>query len=745
MRWTTRRAGTWAAGTALAVGASLVMAVPPAVAATDTQILLLGFNDYHGRLESPGKVDGKAAGGAAQLAGALTKLQSEFAAANPTGGSVVVSAGDNIGASPFISAVQKDEPTLAALNAMNVAVSAVGNHEFDRGFADLTDRVTKSAAFPYLGANVYKDGKPALQEYAVKTIAGVRMGFIGAVTKQTASLVSPGGIQGVDFRDPVVETNRVAAQLTDGNDANGEADVLVLLVHEGADTETCANIPTDPALGPIVNGVSNKVNAIVTGHTHQKYACAFPVTGLGYDRPVVQALSYGGALDKITFSYDSAAKKVTAAKAEVLDVVGFPEDPAVAKIVADAKAASAEVGKVQVGTITADIRRAYATPAAGGTPTEDRGKESSLSNLIATAQLSATEPARLGGAQIAFMNPGGVRADLTYDAKTDVPGDAAGVVTYAEANTTQPFANGVITMTLTGAQIKAVLEEQWQPAGSSRPYLQLGLSKGFRYVYDASRPQGQRILANRITLDGKVLSPTADYRVTVNSFLSTGGDNFTTFTKGTKRQDNGFNDLNVLVDYLTANAPVSPPPANRAVSVADSPIDGTSVIVTSPAATAVTSAGAPVTIRGMVAGTALTFPNVRAFLVRDGRATAVTDVAADGSFTMANVRMLSGSYAVRLNSASTVVGWSQTLGLTVKPFGIVDEEVGAGQLDLTIATGNFSSGTRVLLTRDGIGIAAFRVATTGGPIMAMTPNNGGALQVVVDTPAGRIYGDSIKG
>lgn len=504
------------------------------------ELQLLNINDFHGRLESPGRTaDGQAIGGAAQLGGLVNQLRAE----NPN--TLFLSAGDNIGASTFISAIDQDNPTIDALNLMGLDAAAVGNHEFDKGMADLEDRVIPRARFPHLGANVYRGDTRALDAYDVQTVGGVKVGLVGVVTEQTASLVSPDGIAGITFRDPVAEAEAVAAQLRDGDEANGEADVVVVLAHEGAPTESIDSpeeLAADPVFGRFMR-MSANVDVILSGHTHQPYAFEAPVAGTDKVRPVVQAEDYGKKIGKVTLTIDPTSKSVLDADAALVDVVGAPVDPAIAELVARAKVNAEELGKQPLGSITADIRRAY-TPTGG----EDRGKESALGNLIADVQLAGTAEAGRGGAQIAFMNPGGLRADLVHAPD--------GVVTYSEAFAVQPFANDVVTKSYTGAEIKKVLEEQWQPAGASRPVLWLGVSKGFRYMYVPENAQGSRITG--MWLNGAPINPAATYRVTVNSFLASGGDNFTTLGGGADRATTGDNDLTMLVDYFAENSPVSP-------------------------------------------------------------------------------------------------------------------------------------------------------------------------------------------
>ncbi|MEV6299164.1 ExeM/NucH family extracellular endonuclease [Actinoplanes sp. NPDC051861] len=514
---------------------------------------LLSINDFHGRLESPSTVNQQAVGGAAQLVGLVDQLR----AANPN--TAWISNGDNIGASTFISAIDGDNPTIDALNEGGLAVSSVGNHEFDKGLADLLGRVEDRADFPYLGANVYKDGQRVLPGYSVQNLGGVRVGYIGVVTEQTKSLVSPDGIVGVEFRNPVTEANTLAEQLSDGNEANGEADVLVLLAHEGAASAnigSAAALQADPVFGDFTR-VSAEIDAIFSGHTHMPYAFQVPVPGTDKTRPVIQAEDYGEKLGKAVLTYDPATGEVTASTAELITVTGYPSNTAVADIVAAAKTNATELGKRELGKITGDILRAY-----NGT-VENRGAESVLGNFIADVQLDQTAAAGRGGAQIAFMNPGGLRADLKYG--TD------GTVTYSAAFAVQPFSNDVVTRTLTGEQIKAALEEQWQPDGASRPYLHLGVSKGFTYSFDASKPRNQRIIASSIKLNGVTIDPKGKYRVTTNSFLASGGDNFPSLVSTDNVVTTGDNDLTMLVNYFAGNSPITADPKPRATAgVADS-------------------------------------------------------------------------------------------------------------------------------------------------------------------------------
>lgn len=513
-------------------------------AAAPVTIDLVGINDFHGRLEAASP-----SAGAAVLAGAVDA----FRAANPN--TVFVSAGDNIGATTFTSFIQQDVPTIDALNAMGLDVAAFGNHEFDQGRADVDDRVLPLVDFPYLAANIYdrSTGEPAYDEYAIEERGGVRIGFVGAMTELLPELVSPAGIATLEVRDLVTEVNRVATDLSDGDEANGEADVVVVLMHEGPDTPAIADTTGDTAFADIVRGLSDEVDAIFTGHTHQKFAHLLPDGEVPL--PVVGSGQYGENLAHVQLAVDPDTGDVTAATAEVLPLFNaYPPNAAVAQIVADAVAVAKVQGAVRLGDITASLNRARQTNGS-----ENRGGESTLSNLVADVQLWATQGQ---DTQIAFMNPGGLRANLTYASSgaTDPDGD----VTYAEAAGVQPFANTLVALDLTGAQVIQVLEQQWQPAGASRPFLKLGVA-GITYTYDPTAAAGSRI--TQVWVGDEPIDPNATYRVAANSFLAAGGDNFGALALGTNRADTGKVDLQAFVDYFAEFTPISPDLAQRAVGV----------------------------------------------------------------------------------------------------------------------------------------------------------------------------------
>ncbi len=527
---------------------------PPA--ATVDTVQVLASNDFHGRLlDDPGS----ASAGAAAMAGAVKGLR----AAN--GNTAFVMAGDIVGASTFESFIQNDKPTIDAMNEAGLEVSAAGNHEFDQGYDDLMGRIMSAtdpgggAEWPYIAANVRKDG-----EYALATDrtdgnfahsngatwwkdfptldggAGVKVGFVGAVTQDLDSLVAPDAIAGLEITSIVDEVNAAAADLkTDG--CGGEpCDLVIELVHEGAPSPSCATIKTDAdsTFGRIVHGASDEVDAIISGHTHLKYNCKVPVTGK-LDRPVVSAGQYGSYLNQLEFDFAPGTDDLVGIRQHVLAMKDYDEDAATKTIVGQAVQVADAKGAVDLGQVAGPFKRARRVDPQSGV-VENRGGESTLGNLVAEMQRWKT------GADIGVMNPGGLRDDLIGT------GDAAGPVTYREAANVQPFANTLVTVDLTGAQVKLLLEQQWQrdPDNNipSRPFLRLGTSKGFTWTEDASKAEGDRITG--MWLDGVAIDPAATYTVSANSFLAVGGDNFQALTLGTNKQDTGKTDLQATVDYL---------------------------------------------------------------------------------------------------------------------------------------------------------------------------------------------------
>ncbi len=532
------------------------------------ELQLLAFNDYHGHVEAggAGEVNGEPAGGGEYLAAKLNELR------QGNKHSLTVAAGDLIGGSPFFSGLFHDEPSVESLNAMELDVSGVGNHEFDEGVTELLrmqnggchpedgcyfpDEPYAGADFQWLSANVVDEsGATPLPPYWIKRVNNIDVAFIGMTLEATDTLVAAAGIVGYDFLDEVETANALVPELQ----AQG-VEAIIVLLHEGGipapiEINGCSGIS-----GPIVainDGLDPAIDAVITGHTHLPYNCVLSDPS-GADRMVTSAFSFGRVVTEMDLVLDKRTKDVrrdlSSAVNHAVIRADLAPDPGVTAVIDKWAPLAEEVGSVPVGTISADINR-------GGDPTgSDRGVESPAGNLVADAQNWSASAA---GSQVAFMNPGGVRSDLTF-ASSDGEGD--GVVTFGEAQTFQPFGNTVLTFPMTGAQIISVLEEQCQPAGSSRPVLHLGVSEGFTYDLAITIADGNctGISVTNVQLDGVALDPGATYMVTANSFLADGGDNFTTFADidpGT-RIDGG-NDLLALINYLGTFSPVDPPSTDR--------------------------------------------------------------------------------------------------------------------------------------------------------------------------------------
>ncbi|HEY5730005.1 MAG TPA: bifunctional metallophosphatase/5'-nucleotidase [Anaerolineales bacterium] len=533
-------------------------------------VQLLAFNDYHGHVKpnDAGIVDGVEAGGGEYLSAKLNQLR----AGNKY--SLTVAAGDLIGGSPAFSGLFHDEPSVESLNAMRLDVSGVGNHEFDEGVTELLrmqnggchpvdgcyfpDAPYAGANFQWLAANVVNDttGETPLPPYWIKNFESIKIGFIGMTLEATDTLVAAAGIQGWDFLDEAETANALVPILK----AQG-VDAIVVLLHEGGsqtpppgDYNACVGIS-----GPIVainDALDPAVDVLITGHTHLPYNCVLPDSA-GNPRIVTSAYSYGRIVSEFQLVLDKRTNDVrrdlSMAVNHLVDRTSLSPDPAITAVIEKWTPLFDAAGSTPVGTITADINR-------GGTPPgSDRGVESPAGNLVADAQLWSTSAA---GAQIAFMNPGGVRSDLKY---AQSAGEGDGVVTFGEAFTFQPFGNTLITYPMTGAQIISVLEEQCQPLGSSRAFLHLGVSNGFTYDLSKTIVAGNctSVTISNVKLNGVALDPAASYMVTVNNFLADGGDNFFTFGSNTAPRLDGGNDLLALVNYLGTFSPVAPPSTNR--------------------------------------------------------------------------------------------------------------------------------------------------------------------------------------
>ncbi|WP_328789827.1 bifunctional metallophosphatase/5'-nucleotidase [Streptomyces sp. NBC_00273] len=583
--------------TALAVTAgagAMVAAALPAGAASGggaaksrtVDVQMLSFNDFHGTLEPPqgssGTVTERQADGTTKAipAGGVEYLATSLREARKGHEySVTAAAGDMIGGSPMLSGLFHDEPTVEALNKLKLDVTSVGNHEFDEGKTELRrmayggchpvdgcfefGKEYTGTEFKYLAANVTdeKTKRPLMSPTFIWKKGDVKIGFIGVTLEGTPDVVTADGVKGLKFGDEVETINKYAAELNKQGVKS-----IVALIHEGGLPASGAynydcNVPgagagVSGAIVDIAKNIDPKVDALVTGHTHQAYACNIPDPA-GNPRMVTSAASYGRAFTDTTLTYDrqtkdivrtavSAPKPVT--KAVTRDV---PKAPDMTELITRWNALAAPVAGRPMGYISADI---------AGRGSE--APEKPLGDLIADAQLEATAPAAKGGAQLALMNPGGIRADLAYKA-AGAEGD--GVVTYGESYTVQPFNNLMNIVDLTGAQLITALQQQVTgPVNGPNPKI-LQVSKGFTYTLDMTKTGADRIVVDSVKLNGAAIDPAKTYRVAMNEFLAGGGDGFTVL-KDHKNKLVGVPDLEAFNAFLgksTAAAPIAPPAANR--------------------------------------------------------------------------------------------------------------------------------------------------------------------------------------
>ena len=566
--------------------AKLMAAAQASGIGNSIKVKIIGFNDFHGYIKS--REGSSSNPGAASFAYQLDALRAQ----NPL--NAVVSAGDMIGASPLTSALFKDEPTIEVMNRIGIDFNAVGNHEFDEGKdellrmqnggnhptdiysgkglpADLKNNEFAGANFKFLAANVLdtSTGQTVFPGVGIKNFLGNKVAFIGMTLEGTPTIVSPSGVAGLNFGDEADTVNSLVPLLK----AQGIQSIVVV-VHEGGFPTVsggqCTGI--SGAILDIVNRLDPAVDLVISGHTHQEYNCLLN-NSAGKPIRVTSAFQYARRLTNIDMVIDTKTKDVLSITANNVAVPvpavtnnTVPLNASVQEVVDHYAAESAVPAARVVGTITATLSRAFST--AG---------ESALGDVIADAQLAATASPTTGNAVIAFMNPGGIRADIPFAAagKTD------GNVTYGEAFTTQPFGNSLVTMTLTGAQIYAALEQQW---GTAQPFPRiLQVSNGFAYSHTFPLPLDRNLNAtegvtfttsvrgnsyvvpNSVTLNGVPVDTAATYRVTVNSFMADGGDTFTALIGGTNRLG-GAVDTDALEAYFAANPTgVAPGPQNRIV------------------------------------------------------------------------------------------------------------------------------------------------------------------------------------
>jgi 5'-nucleotidase len=533
------------------------------------RVKVLAINDFHGHLKAPGggiriadpsdrsKTLTVAAGGAEHLATAVAELRAQ----NPN--HVFVAAGDLIGATPLLSALFRDEPTIESLGLMGLEASAVGNHEFDHGAAELLRLQAggchidgckgpapfAGARFQYLAASTVdeKTGRTLLPAYHVKRFQGVPVAFIGLTLKDTPNIVMPSGVAGLRFADEAETVNALVPQLQ----AQGIR-AIVLLIHEGGfpagDYNECPGL-SGPIVG-IVERLDPAVRVVISGHTHRAYNCRIG------GRLVTSGDKHGTVLTQIDLTLDPVRGTIVDAVAD--NVIVRPEvyakDPQQTALIAAYEQLAGPLGRRAVGRLTAALPR-----------DENAAGESPLGQVVADAQLAATAGA---GAQIALMNPGGIRTALVPAPDGQVPpagapvppagGQApptAGLVRYEDLFAAQPFSNNLVTITLSGRQLAQLLEQQW--AGQPRPRV-LQVSRGFAYTWDAARPTGQRVVADSLRLNGQPIGADTALRITVNSYLAAGGDNFSVLKAGTGAVT-GMMDVDALELHLQRNNPLAPP------------------------------------------------------------------------------------------------------------------------------------------------------------------------------------------
>ena len=524
-------------------------------------VKVLAFNDFHGALKPPAGSSGRVqtgldpnvdrvdAGGVEYLATHLSQLAAGHANA------VVVSAGDTVGATPLLSALFHDEPSIEAMNLLGLEISAVGNHEFDEGWAELLRLQNggchpvdgcqdgdgfQGADFQYLAANVIVDktGDTLLPSYVIRRFGGVRVAFIGLTLEGTPAVTVQAGVKGLTFLD---EAETVNAQVRDLK-ARG-IQTFVVLLHEGGYPTGLYN-GCDGVAGAIVDIVSKldpAVDVVVTGHTHQAYNCR-----LG-GKLVTSGANNGRIVTDIDLNIsENTGDVVTMSANNVIVTRDVAKDPAETALITRYDALSAPFANRIIGVASGDLTK---TPNLAG--------ESVMGDVIADAQLEAT---RSAGAVIAIMNPGGVRADVM--AAQISGGEGPGEITYGEAFAVQPFGNLLVTLDVKGADLDTLLEQEFQAAKTNI----VSTSTGFTFTYDATRALGDRIDPTTIKLGGEVVSPAGTYRVTVNAFLADGGDGFAVLKTGTNRVTGGV-DVDALEACVHSHRPLAIPTLDRVTAI----------------------------------------------------------------------------------------------------------------------------------------------------------------------------------
>jgi 5'-nucleotidase len=534
------------------VAAPVGSAAPRAI-----ELQILAINDFHGAIAPVpdqlwlGQPVGRADYFASHIAGAEADVQN----------TIFVSAGDLIGASPLISALFHDEPTIEAMNLIGLDINAVGNHEFDEGPEELLRMQNggchpvdgcldgdgfEGADFTFLAANVVVDAtnRTLFPPYVLKRYQGVLVAFIGMTLEGTPLIVTPSAVAGLTFKDEVETVNALVPELQRKN-----VEAIVVLLHEGGfsnggpEGDDCVDGLTDP-LKTIVEGFDDAVDLVIAGHVNDEFVCE--VDG----KWVTMADNNGRLYTDIDVTLDGRTREMTVVAIDNVPTYqsAVEPDPELTALIDKYDELSAPLANAPIGTITADIPEFPLSPAG----------ESSVGDVIADAQLAATSAPETGGAVVAFMNPGGIRTDAGFVYASSPVGEGDGVVTYGEAFAVQPFGNSLVTMTLTGTQIEALLEQQFRTTGNTI----LQVSNGFTYGWSASAAIGDKVDPASIMINGTPIDLAASYRVTVNSFLADGGDGFSVLIGGTDRLG-GPIDLDALVAYFGANSPVEPGPQDR--------------------------------------------------------------------------------------------------------------------------------------------------------------------------------------
>ncbi|MGE3292578.1 MAG: bifunctional UDP-sugar hydrolase/5'-nucleotidase [Geminicoccaceae bacterium] len=546
----------------------LALALPPFLATPalaqqrdDVPVRILAINDFHGNLlppsggikvpdpADPGKTIAVPAGGSEAMATLIAQLRAGQA------NTIFVAAGDLIGASPLLSGILHDEPTVESLSLMGLEASAVGNHEFDDGIAELLrlqnggcppgndncaeDERFEGAGFQYLAASTIDEatGKPVLPAYFIEEFDGIPVAFIGLTLKSTPGIVMPSGVAGLTFKDEAETVNGLVPELK----AKG-IEAIVVLIHEGGfptgGMNECPGI--SGPITEIVPKLDRAVDLVISGHTHKAYTCEID------GRLVTSGDKFGTLVTEIDLTLDPASRDVTSARAEniVVRTEALAKDPRQTALIEHYRKIVQPLADRVVGRLTTALTKEE-TPAG----------ETTLGDVIADAQLAVTRAESASGAEIAFTNPGGVRTELPY--RND------GVVTYADLFAVQPFGNSLVTMELTGSQIERMLEQQWldQP----KPRI-LHVSAGFTYGWDGSKAPGERVDPASLRLHGKPIEPDAAYRVTVNSFLADGGDGFSVLKEGIDRVTGPY-DVNALAEYFGSADKIAPAPLGRITRV----------------------------------------------------------------------------------------------------------------------------------------------------------------------------------